>query len=115
MEKFKSERGKEVWLGVKYDSPFHFDMFHKVDMSNDPFNDVQFALHTNLGSLTVLDRETGYEGGVRDIETGFREIDGGRFWLASGGFDVRFDSGAKTIGEAIEWVKNNSNTCKGVK
>jgi hypothetical protein len=60
--------------------------------------------HVDIGSLTVLDRMTGF--GFRDTETGFRAPDGA-WWLASGDHDVRL-SGALTLGEAIEWVKRNS-------
>jgi len=69
--------------------------------------DKQIALHTNLGSLTVLDRMTGF--GWRDVETGFRDTEG-NFWLASGDCDVCL-SGVLTIGAAIDWVKERANTC----
>lgn len=36
----------------------------------------------------------------------------GKFWLASGNNDVRY-SGAETVGEAIEWVKEQANNCRG--
>lgn len=55
----------------------------------------------------MIDRMTGF--GWRDVETGFRDKDG-QFWLASGGLDVRY-SGYKTIGEAIQWIKDRANTC----
>ncbi len=66
-------------------------------------------MHTNLGSLTVLDRKTGFIGEPRDTETGYRSPDG-KFWLASGMYDVR-ESGVNTIQEAIDWVKERANTC----
>jgi hypothetical protein len=59
--------------------------------------------------ITVLDRMTGWGGGTRDVETGYTDKDG-KFWLASGGFDIRH-SEAKTIGEAIALIKENANTC----
>ena len=108
MIKSINEHGKEVWTGCTLESEFTPYMFHEVDMSRRE-DDQQFALHTNLGSLTVLDRMTGF--GWRDIETGYRAKDG-KFWLASGGFDVR-ESGAETLGSAIEWVKKNANSCVG--
>lgn len=108
MEKTIKEHGKEVWVGCAPESAFTPDMFYEVDMSKCE-EDQQFALHTNLGSLTVLDRMTGF--GCRDIETGYRAKDG-KFWLASGGFDVR-ESGAETLGDAIEWVKKKANNCVG--
>ena len=49
------------------DSPFSKEMFSYVDMSWTD-GDTQIALHSNLGSLTVVDRLTGY--GWRDVETG---------------------------------------------
>lgn len=114
MEKYINDAGKECYRGVANDTPFDELDFHEVDMSFTE-DDTQVALHTNLGSLTVLDRMTGYGYGIRDIESGFRDSNGD-FWLASCGVDVRC-SGAKTIGEAIEYVKKYANTCnpnKGV-
>lgn len=109
MIKTINEHGKEIWTGCTPESAFSPDDFYIVDMSRCE-DDQQFALHTDMGSLTVLDRMTGF--GWRDIETGYRAKDG-KFWLASGGYDVR-ESGAETIGEAIEWVKRNANNCVGV-
>ena len=109
MIKSINEHGKEFWTECDADSSFSADMFYEVDMSRCE-DDQQFALHTDLGSLTVLDRMTGF--GWRDIETGYRAKDG-KFWLASGGFDVR-ESGAETLGAAIELVKQNANNCVGV-
>lgn len=108
MNKTINEYGKEVWKESTLESEFSSSMFHEVDMSGRE-DDKQFALHTDVGSITVLDRMTGF--GWRDIETGYRSKDG-EFWLASGGFDVR-DSGVETLGAAIEWVKRNANTCTG--
>ena len=62
-----------------------------------------------LHRITVLDRMTGF--GHRDVETGYRSNDG-RFWLASGYFDIRdFDN--LTINEAITKIKANANNCIG--
>lgn len=113
MEKYINEHKKECWKGVTEYSEFSKSLFHQVPDSKiehlidfyEP--DLQFAFHSDLGSLTVLDRMTGF--GWRDIESGYRDEDG-KFWLASGNYDVR-DSDAKTVGEAIEWVKQRSNTC----
>ena len=113
MQKTTSERGNEVYKGATHESVFSADLFHEVDMSWQTEDcgerDIQYALHTDIGSLTVLDRMTGF--GYRDIETGYRDARG-EFWLASGGFDVRH-SNSKTMGEAIEWVKRNANNCIG--
>jgi hypothetical protein len=109
MEKYINGAGKECYRSVGRGSPFQGELFHKPEYQFD--TDESFALHTNLGSLTVLDRLTGFIGYVRDIETGFRDREG-NFWLASGGQDVR-ESGVETIGEAIDWIKARANTCTG--
>lgn len=110
MEKYINEFSKECWKGVDEASPFSKEPFHQVAMSWAD-NDKQWAFHSNLGSITVLDRMTGYGFNVRDTETGFRDIKG-EFWLASGGVDVRY-SGCETVGEAIDWIKGRANTCRG--
>ena len=74
-------------------------------------SDISYALHLYIGSITVLDRMTGWGGGLRDIETGFRDPYN-KFWLASGDFDIRTFKDI-TIREAIELIKKNSNTCQG--
>lgn len=107
MEIYINEYKKDCWRNVLPESEFNTEMFYKVPDMVD--SNVQFALHTNLGSLTVLDRMTGYGYGIRDTETGYRDTNG-EFWLASCGVDVR-DSGCKTIGEAILWIKARANTC----
>ena len=63
------------------------------------------------GRLTILDRETGWEFSSRDIETGYKDSQG-KFWLASGGYDVR-DYPESTIEEAIAFVKRFATTCVG--
>ena len=63
--------------------------------------------------LTVLDRETGWGGGgIRDVETGLRHADGG-WWLASGMRDVRLAPEVQTLDDAIAWVMEHANTCRG--
>jgi len=88
------------------DSPFSKEMFEEVDPSWLD-GGKQIAMHTNLGSLIVSVRLTGY--GWVDVETGYRDQNG-NFWLASGNQDVT-RSTVKTIGEAIKWVKERANTC----
>lgn len=112
MEIYTNEYGKVCYKDVRPDDAFCLLSFAEVENTEDR---QQWALHTNLGSLTVLDRQTGYSYGTRDTETGFREPreNGGKFWLASGMVDVR-ESGAETIGEAIEYVKRHANTCVGL-
>lgn len=116
MEKYINDYEKECYRGVEENTNFADLEFHLVKRESDKRlfygeePDTQFALHTNLGTLTVLDRMTGF--GHRDTETGFRAPDG-KFWLASGDYDVR-DSGVSTISDAIEWVKKRTNNCIGV-
>ena len=107
MKKYINESGKECYKNVELDSLFSAGLFHRTEKQFE--DDESFALHTNLGSLTVLDRRTGFEGYVRDTESGFRDRDG-NFWLASGMYDVR-NSEVKTVGAAIAWVKERANTC----
>ena len=101
---------KPIHSEVKESDSFTLDLFYDVDMSWSD-TDTQVAFHSNLGSITVLDRMTGYIGGVRDVETGFRDPDG-KFWLASGNFDIRRE-GCITVGEAIECIKRNANNMRG--
>lgn len=112
MEKIISEKrkGSWNWVGCEPTDKFSDELFYDVDMSFSE-TDSQVAFHSNLGSITVLDRMTGFGMGMRDIETGYRDMDG-KFWLASGGFDVR-RKGCETIGDAIACIKRNANNCKG--
>lgn len=108
MEKYINEHGKECYRGIDDSSEFSADLFHKPEYQG--VEDYEsFAFHSELGSLTVVDRMTGF--GWRDVESGYRDKDG-KFWLASGHHDVR-DSGCKTVGEAIQWVKARANNCIG--
>lgn len=108
MGQYINEHDQPVYRGVTAETEFSSDLFHKPEYQGLE-DDECFAFHSEMGSLTVLDRMTGF--GYRDIETGFRDQDG-KFWLASCGCDVR-RSGCKTVGEAIQWVKTRANTCKG--
>ena len=114
IEKYTNEHGKECYSGVTEYTKFDNSMFHEVIMSSWSFaseheKNLQWALHTNLGSITVLNRMTGF--GFRDIETGFRDPDG-KFWLASGNFDIRLHF-PETIGDAIQKIKQYANNCQG--
>lgn len=116
MIKSKNEHGKEIWTGASLDVQLTDDHFHKVDMSH-PFldevgkqPDTQHAFHCNLGSITVLDRMTGFSFG-RDTETGFRDANG-KFWLASGMFNI-IDHLPMSVGDAIKLIKDNANNCVG--
>lgn len=101
-----TENGQVVWEGVTFNTLITHAHFEPVASPCTDEN-VQVALHTNLGSLTVLRRMTGF--GWWDTETGFRDIDG-KFWLASGNMDVRQLTPIK-LASMIEWVKLNANTC----
>ena len=113
MIKSKNEHGKEVWTGASLDTQLTKENFHKVDMVaicefREP--DVQMAFHCELGSITVLDRMTGFSFG-RDTETGYRDANG-KFWLASGMFNI-IDHLPMSIGDAINLIKDNANSCVG--
>lgn len=115
MEKYINKWNKECWRGVVAEDTFSDNLFHKVPDEYAIRNnfledrDYQWAFHSNLGSITVLDGMTGF--GWRDVETGYRD-NNGEFWLASGNFDIRCE-GVETIGEAIEYIKRRANTCIG--
>jgi len=81
--------------------------FQAKNMSD---NDTIYSVTVDGVRITVLDRETGFGGGIRDIETGLRQDE--KFWLASGGFDIR-DYPDATIVEAFNLIKANANTCIG--
>ncbi len=99
---------QQIWCGVKEDTLFDDLSFYQVP--DQQCDDIQYALHTNLGSITVLNRMTGF--GWRDVETGYRDMNG-KFWLAGGAFDVRV-AGCLTFMDAVNCVKENANTCIGV-
>lgn len=99
------------WNGIKEDTEFDSKYFLEVDMGLNT-TDTQQACHTcALGSITVLDRLTGYEGYVRDVETGYRDLHG-EFWLASCNFNI-LDENCETFGEAIALIKERANNCVG--
>lgn len=73
--------------------------------------DTLYAAKGEWGKFTVMDRMTGF--GWRDVETGYHDNDG-KFWLASGNFDIRQFPNL-TVEEAIEKTKKYANTCVGGK
>jgi hypothetical protein len=83
--------------------PFETDVMHSVSV----FLPTQYGVKRTR--ITVLDRMTGF--GHRDIETGFRDVDG-RFWLASGDFDIRWYP-QLNVNEAIYKIKKEANSCRG--
>ena len=106
--KYTNEHNNEVWRNVMGCTPMVLLSFHECD--NNLPGDRQWALFTDLGNITVVDRMTGF--GWRDVETGYRDMSG-KFWLASGGYDAR-KCGLETFAEVVEWVKLNANTCVGI-
>lgn len=110
MEQYINEFGKPVWKGVSLGDAFSKELFYTVYEATAYYETSQWAFHSNLGSLTVIDKNRGY--GNHDMETGYRDPEG-KFWLASVGQDVRL-SGVATVGDAIEWVKARANTCVGI-
>jgi len=73
--------------------------------------DTIYYATTTAGRFSVLDRLTGFGSNIRDTETGFKASDG-KFWLASGMFDIRTYPDL-TIEEAIKKIKENANNCIG--
>lgn len=71
--------------------------------------DTIYRLNCEGHKITVLDRLTGWGGGIRDIETGYKNPEG-KFWLASGNFDIR-EFKELTINDAIKKIKEFANTC----
>ena len=88
----------------------------EVVLKNVWENDSNTLYSVNIdgyGKITVLDRLTGWgDGTIRDIETGFKD-ETGKFWLASGDFDIR-NHPELSIDDAISLIKDNANTCVGV-
>ena len=108
MKKHTNNYGVEHWTGVTSDTIINRDFFQLVESMASR---KKWAMHTNMGILTIVCRITG--SGMNDIETGYREPETGKFWLASGGFDVR-ETRNQTMQACIDWVKDNANTCVGV-
>lgn len=69
------------------------------------------AIIPGFGIITVLDRQTGFSDCHRDVESGYRD-EAGKFWLASGRFDIRDYPDLPAV-EAAEQIKINANTCVG--
>ena len=108
MQEYINDRGMKCYSEVTEETRMDILEFSKV--SGQLEEDKQVALHTNLGSITILNRMTGF--GHRDIETGYRDPDG-KFWLASAGYDVRWHNPI-TFGDAIKHIKENANTYFGI-
>ena len=87
------------------------ELVWRKETRNDGQDEIHFAT-TEFGVISVLDRMTGYGGGIRDVETGFIDLNN-KFWLASGNFDIRHYKN-ESIENAIAIIKENSNTCTGV-
>lgn len=112
--KYTSVHGVECYKNVTPETPFDQLEFHKIKLNSNNDEEFQFALHTNIGSITVYRRRTGFTDfntGCRivDTETGFRNKRGD-FWLATGNVDVRHTIlKFKTIQDAINFIKNTAN------
>ena len=104
--KIISEQGRAYWEGVT-DSTCITDTHFEPVESPCPEDNQQVAFHSDLGSLTVLRRMTGF--GWWDTETGFRDTHG-NFWLASGNMDVR-SIAPVSFATMVDWVKANADTC----
>ena len=107
MQEYYNDRGMKCYSEVTEETEMSSLEFSKVPNQHE--DDKQVALHTNIGTITVLDRMTGF--GHRDVETGYRDPDG-KFWLASGSYDIRRFN-LITLGDAIKHIKENANTCIG--
>lgn len=101
-EKYINESGKECYKNVTKETKLSDLEFHEVFPRYE--EDIEYALHTNVSSFTVLDRVTGF--GWRDTETEFTNEYGG-YWLATGNCDVG-NSGSLTIQEAIDFVESHA-------
>ena len=102
----------EMWKGVKGDEILEEKFFYDVDMSYSD-TDTQKAFHSKeFGSMTIVDRMTGYGNGIRDVETGYKDLHG-EFWLASGDFNILEAAKGKTIDEAISLIKKHANNLIG--
>lgn len=65
----------------------------------------------SIGTISVVNRMTGFLGYGRDTETGFTDTDGA-FWLVSyQHFDIR-EYADISIVKAIQLIKKRSNVCR---
>lgn len=110
MDKYINEWGIECYKDVLCTDLLSEDLFHTVENGRSEAGEWQKAFHSNLGSITVLHRLTGF--GWFDTETGYRDVYG-RFWLACGNVNV-LEQDCATIESAISFIKRNANTCVGV-
>jgi hypothetical protein len=88
------------------------DLVKNWEMKVEEAPDILYLTVREGHKITVLDRQTGFMNGVRDIETGYRDPSG-RFWLASGMFDIR-EFCPLDFEKAIDMIKDNANTCIGL-
>jgi len=66
-----------------------------------------FVCFTDLGKITVLDKEAGLIIEGKEIETSYKDKQD-NFWLAPPPFDIR-DFPELTIAEAVEKIKTRAN------
>ena len=114
------KKTEAIDLALKLEKTVHDALDYQLNLKLDKLlftervtddGDTCWALHLDIGSITVLNRMTGFSFG-RDTETGFRDPYG-KFWLVSGNYDIRSFDGDITVREAISMIKDNSNTCRG--
>ena len=77
--------------------------------------DTLYTAKIDNHKFTVLDRETGFGNGIRDIETGYKNSNfpkESNFWLASCGCDIR-EHLPMELDDAIKWVKDRANNVVG--
>ena len=80
--------------------------FGRSDTSTED-NILDYTYLENGDRITVVDRMTGYQGGIRDTESAYTEKDGD-FFLATGNFDVRIECADMTTEEAKAEIKSRS-------
>lgn len=88
-------------------------MTHRVSFRAESFCRDEDTLYTHNqpdgGRITVLNRSTGY--GFRDVETGYKSPCG-KFWLASGGVDIREAlHELASDDDMAAWVIERANNC----
>lgn len=89
--------------------------FESYKIHSDCGDRAWHLIFPGVGRISILDRETGFSdwsgfSNRRDTETGFKNEDG-KFWLASGDFDIRREGEGMTYAEAIDHIKAHANTC----
>ena len=98
MDKIYSENDLIETIDWRVTNPFEDDVLMSCKIARKTKYGIK------LEKITVLNRMTGF--GHRDVETGYTENDG-RFWLASGFFDIRTLT-KFTVKQALDKVVENA-------